>query len=248
MKTSHIYFFAVLILISNFSFGQEKEVQKEKKESSKPKHEVRIIMENFLGGKEEPLPNGQIWSSSNFSNTGTYEFYDNKFNYGLGYNLNFDKIGVRTKVFYNSYDETYFDPSKNEINSKAKSLRSSIGLNYQNQIDVKLVLFIGIDASYFKIDLEQIQYARNHSSNLDITQYTNYSGIGIEPLVGFKYFLSSHFSIGSEIRFIRDSYKGNTLITYSNSSGFPAPDDEIDFEGNHTKLGPKGSISLNVHF
>lgn len=242
------YLFKMIVFALVFgpflSFGQESGIQKDKK----PKHEVRIIMENFLGGKEQPLVNGQIWNSSNFSNTGTYEFYNSKFNYGMGYNLNFNKFGIRTKVFYNSYDETYFDSSKKENKSESQLLRGSIGLNYQKNIDEKLILFVGVDVSYFKIELEQVQFSQNLNSSPDVSQYTNYNGIGIEPLVGFKYFLSNHFSLGSEIRFVRDTYKGNTLITYDNSFGFNTLDYEIDFDGVHSRLGPKGSISLNVHF
>jgi hypothetical protein len=235
------------MLASVFSFGQEEKMKEEKEEAKKPKHEVRIIMENFFGNKDATIDNYQVWNSSNFSNTGTYEFYNNKFKYGLGYNLNFNKFGIRTKVFYNSYNETYFDASKLENNSKAQSLRVSIGLNYQKHFE-KLTLFVGIDVSYFKINLEQTQLSANPTSYPDISQFTNYTGTGIEPLMGFKYFLSKHFSIGSEIRFIRDNFKGNTLVTYNNISGFNTPDYEIDFDGNSTSIGPKGSISLNVHF
>ena len=162
--------------------------------------------------------------------------------------INFNKLGIRTKVFYNSYDETYFDSDKNENRSKAELFRGSIGLNYQKYIDEKLVLFVGVDVSYFKIDLDQIQFSQDLNSSPDISQHTSYNGIGIEPLVGFKYCLSNHFSVGSEIRFVRDTYKGNTSITYNNSSVFNIPDHEIDFDGAHSKLGPKGSISINVHF
>ena len=109
-------------------------------------------------------------------------------------------------------------------------------------------MFFGVDISYFKINLEQTLLSTNPSSYPDTHQYTNYKGTGIEPLVGFRYFITEHFSFSSEIRFIRDAYKGNTLITYSNSFGGLPPDYELDFEGSHSKLGPNGSISLNVHF
>ena len=235
------------MIASSFSHGQASKMEGEKKGAEKPKHEVRIIMENFFGSQNEVIKNGQLWNSPNFSNTGTYEFYDNKFNYGLGYNLNLKKFGIRARVFYNSYHETYFDASKLENNSMSDLLRTSVGINYQKKFQ-KIVLFIGIDVSYFKINLEQVQRSSDLTTRPDISQFTKYNGIGIEPLVGFKYFLSQHFSIGSEIRFIRDTYKGNTLITYENSYGFNSPEYEINFDGNTTKIGPKGSVSLNVHF
>ncbi|MBL4594231.1 MAG: hypothetical protein JKX68_10505 [Flavobacteriales bacterium] len=246
MRFLHNYFLVLLMLISIFSFGQEEKTKDEKQETKKPKHEVRIIMENFMG-RTDVYTNNQVWYSSNFSNPGTYEYYNNRFKYGLGYNLNFNKIGIRTKVFYNSYNETYFDRTKQENNSNAQMLRGSVGVNYRKNFE-KVTLFFGVDVSYFKIDLEQIQYSTNLASYPDIHQFTNYNGIGIEPLIGLNYFFSKHFSFSSEIRFIRDVYKGNTLITYENYSGFNTPDYEIDFEGNYSNLGPKGSISLNVHF
>lgn len=219
-----------------------------KTSAKKPKHEVRIIMENFLE-KQDVQGNYQIWYSSNFSNPGTYEYYNNRFKYGIGYNLNLNKFGVRSKIFYISYNETYFDASKQENNSNAQMMRVSIGLNYRKHLN-NVILFFGIDVSYFNIDLQQIRYSENLASYPETKQFTNYKGIGIEPLVGFNYFLSTFFSVSSEIRFIRDSYEGNTLITYENS--IPpvanAPDYEIDFSGNHLNIGPKGSISFNIHF
>ncbi len=246
MKSLYHYFLVPFMLISIFSYGQEKKMEEEKKETKKLKHEVRIIMENFLE-RQDAVVNAQIWNSSNFSNTGTYEFYNNKFKYGLGYNLNFKKFGIRTKGFYSTYNEIFFDTWGQENFTKSELLRISLGLNYQKHLE-KITLFVGIDVSYFKIDLEQFQPSLNSSVTPDISQLTNYTGTGVEPLVGFKYFLSKNFSLGSEIRFIRDSFQGNTLITYNNSFNFGLTNNETKFDGSHTKLGPKGSISLNVHF
>lgn len=242
----HLYKILLIAFVSISVLGFSQEAEEPKKEGSKPKHEIRIIMENFLE-KNDVVSNYQIWYSSNFSNVGTYEYYNNRFKYGLGYNLNLNKIGIRSKVFYNSYNETYFDASKQENNSNAKMLRASVGINYRKQLG-KTVLFFGVDLSYFKMDLEQIQYTSNPASYPDTRQFTSYNGLGVEPLVGFNYFFSDYFSFSSEIRVVRDDYKGNTLITYENSSGQNIPDYEIDFEGSHTNIGPKGSISLNVHF
>lgn len=245
MNSLKKYLLVASILVSIVSFGQGEKMQEEKEKTKKPKHEVRIIMENFLE-RQEAINNSQIWYSSNFSNTGSYEFYNSKFKYGLGYNFNFNKFGIRSKLFYNSYDDIAFDQQISEINSKAKHLRFSLGLNYQKHFE-KITLFIGVDVGYFKIELEQTQLPNSQNPNAGINSFNEYKGTSIEPLIGFKYFLSKHFSLGTEIRFIRDTYKGSTLVTYNNSFNNGTAY-ETKFDATNTSIGPKGSISLNVHF
>ena len=68
-----------------------------------------------------------------------------------------------------------------------------------------------------------------------------------------KYFLVflmlvSMFSVGSEVRFIRNSFKGNTLTTTNDTAGANSPDYEVDFDDHDNRIGPNGTISFNFHF
>lgn len=236
-----------LVVFSVVGFSQNGE--EPKKENNKPKHEIRIIMENFLE-RQDVAEFYQIWNSSNFSNTGTYEYYNNKLRYGLGYNFNLNKIGFRSRIFYSSYKDTFFDSRKTETTSNGLMYRVSIGMNYQKSFD-KIVLYVGADFSSFKNVFDQIQKNPiEWGGGNEINQSVKYFGYGIEPLVGFKYFFTNHFSVSSEIRFIIDSFDGETLVTYFNSVGTIGSNDEYlsTFDGRYTNLGPKGSISLNIHF
>lgn len=236
----------VLLLLAQITVAQQNDSTKTL--AKKPKHEVRIIMENFLE-KQDVEQFYQIWNSSNFSNTGTYEYYNNRLRYGLGYNFNLNKIGFRSRFFYSSYNDTFFDSRKTETASKGNMYRVSIGINYQKTLD-KIILYAGIDFSSFKNDFDQVQ--RNlieWGDGNEIKQNVEYSGYGIEPLVGFKYFFTNNFSVSSEIRFIADRFEGESLVTYFNSL-VGSPDDEYlsTFDGSYSNLGPKGSISFNIHF
>lgn len=228
----------LLMLLSVLSFAQEKE----KKEVEEPKHEVRIIIENFLGDNNIE-DNYGIYNQSNFSSAGTYEFYTKKFNYGLGYNLNFKNFGIRTKFFYTNYNEDYYGPRDELTTADANLFRVAVGGNYQKHFD-KLLLFSGVDFGYFEIDLTQKRIVDFSTNNY--TQAVEYKGYSFEPLVGFKYFLLDNFSISSEVRLIIDSYTGYSEITYRGNNLYQV--DKNDFDGHSYQIGPSGSISLNVHF
>lgn len=240
-----LFLILILFCVSIPIIAQEEDAPKIK--DKKPKNEVRLITENFLE-KNEVLSNYQVWSSTNFSNTGTYEYYNNKFRYGLGYNYNLNKIGFRSRLFYADYVDTYFDYNKTKTESNGKTLRVSFGLNYQKHFK-KITLYIGLDYSYFQIDLEQtMDNPELWGTNNIIYQSTNYKGNGIEPLIGFKYFFTNHFSVSSEIRFIADKFEGESSVTYYNYINSNNDNYDSTFDGSYSNLGPKGSISLNVHF
>jgi hypothetical protein len=240
------------MITSFFSYGQEEDMGGEKKESSKPKHEVRIISENIFGGNESYLYYNPLAYGSSYSAAGMYEYLNNKFKYGVGYNFNLKKIGIRTKAFYNSFNETYSVQNQSENTSNSNMLRVSLGLNYQKELN-NVTLFFGADLTYFNVGIDQYQSYNENSLYLDSYSKISYGGFGIEPVVGFNYFLSEHFSFSSEIRIIIDSYKGESENSNTYNGGFTGAQvttetNNADFEGINKKIGPNGSISLNVHF
>jgi hypothetical protein len=245
MNLLHKYFLVILMLFSFFSLAQDEKTPKEDKKSTQPKNEIRLIVENFFGNK--------IIDYAYYNSTGIYYSYDastntyfnNRFRYGLGYNFNFNRIGFRTKLFYSNYNETSTDSRNALSKTTATIFRGSLGVNYQKHLN-RIVLFIGSDFGYFKSSLKY-NFNTNTQTPSVSNQTNEYSGISIQPLVGFKYFFNENFSISSEIRFIIDKYSGVSDYTFDDSNGY-LTNSKFSFDGTSTQLGPLGSISLNVHF
>lgn len=233
----------VLVLFSIVGYAQDED--NSKKEQPKLKHEIRMISENFFSKKVMEDP----YNSSNSNLTDTYKAYTNLFNYGLGYNLNFKNIGFRTRLYYAASSDKSLAPRDVEVDSKHNQYRAALGINYQFQLN-KIVLFTGIDFSMFQIT--DSQKSSSYMQTIYYYKYDNsitYKGYGIEPLVGLKYFITEHFSISSELRFIFDQIKGD--VTYNQDSADPSIENynyKTNFNGFTNRIGPNGSISLNIHF
>jgi len=103
-------------------------------------------------------------------------------------------------------------------------INTRIGYEFGKQNE-KWRLFYGSDLSFF--------YSK---SNLQPNK--NYS-LGLEPLIGVKYYISKHFSISSEIKMNFYYY------FYRNPNSF---DPTANAEENQIFIGSVGMILLNYHF
>lgn len=236
------------LLFSISLFAQEEETSKKEK---KPRHEVRLITENFFKEKLESDPYDLIISYSLHDGIESYKNYADLYAYGLGYNYNLNNIGFRFRGYYMASSSTNLEYYGMEANNEHNQYKLSFGINYQQQLD-KLVMFAGIDFSLFQINASKLITSTYYNPQeiyhkTDVT--VKYEGKGIEPVIGLKYFILKNFSISSEMRIMFDSFNGQiTEVTTTNSPGGSNENYKSDFKGFDNRIGPKGSISLNVHF
>jgi|GEM_PF-3091206 len=235
----------VFVLYAFTSFSQE--TDSTKIAAKKPKHEVRIIMENlFQRPSIVQYYYYPVYPNDNYSST--YQKLNEQYIYGLGYNYNWNKIGLRTRISLSSYKDTYNTNEISNVDTEGSMMRISLGVNYQKHLD-KIVFFTGVDFSIVGMDY----FIKNTNIQLNGDIYENsedYSigAIGIEPLCGFKFFLTQHFSFSSEIRLVLDSYEGDLEVISYDSNSNNTTQYTSDIEGNLNYLGPRGTISFNVHF
>jgi hypothetical protein len=110
------------------------------------------------------------------------------------------------------------------LNSLGKYVNTRIGYEYIKQKD-NWGLYYGADFSYM--------YSKNNLQSIKTNK------IGIEPLIGVKYFFSKHFSISTEAKinfynyFFRDPYS------------FDPSSNQNDYR---IVIGSVGMLLLNYHF
>jgi hypothetical protein len=239
------------MLVSIFSFGQEEKMKEEKKEAKNPKHEVRIIMENFFGKNNEADPYDQIVSYVVFDALDNYNIYKSKFSYGLGYNYNLNHFGLRTRAYYSSSSDSHLDYNRYLVETNHSQYKVGLGLVYQKHFE-KLTFFAGADYLIFEMNANSlIKYSPNfpNVNTSESNEILKYKGYAIEPLLGLKYFVLKNFSISTELRLSIDKFNVDrkSIYTHYNNSNFDR-DDSFNFDGHDNRIGPNGTISFNFHF
>lgn len=163
---------------------------------------------------------------------------------GLGYKYHFAGSALRSKLSFGSRDYT-----SNDIDDTSKTdnslLTTGFHLGYELHKNINSIqIFYGADlfANYSKFNSKN---TNTHSSETYIYDRTySYTGFGISPLLGVKYFISSSFSLSTELKFTIESYRGEDI--YKNSSY--AEENKTEISGIDTKFGPFGQFSINIHF
>ncbi|PCJ28776.1 MAG: hypothetical protein COA97_00090 [Flavobacteriales bacterium] len=248
MKPFYKCFLIILMLTPIFSFGQEEKMKEEKKETKKPKHEVRIIMENFFGKNNEAAPYDLIYSYVAFDALDNYNIYKNKFSYGLGYNYNMNHFGIRARFYYSSSSDSYIDLYAYEVESNHNQYKIGLGLVYQKHFE-KLTFFVGADYLSFRMNAETITIYSTNIYKTESREVLEYKGYSIEPLLGIKCFVLNNFSISTELRLSFDKFTANRESIYVDfNNGFNNQNRSFDFEGHDNRIGPNGTISFNFHF
>jgi hypothetical protein len=248
MNSLKKYLSVALMLFSLISFGQEEKMIEEKKEAKKPKHEVRIIMENFFGKNNEADPYDQIVNYIAFDALDNYNIYKSKFSYGLGYNFNLNHFGIRTRGYYSSSSDAYIDYYGFEVESNHIQYKVGFGLVYQKQFK-KLTFFTGIDYLTFNMSAKTITKYLSSVYNQEGREVLEYKGFSIEPLFGIKCFLLKNFSISTELRLSFDKFNANResiFVDYNYAQN--NRDSSFDFDGHDNRVGPNGTVSFNFHF
>jgi hypothetical protein len=163
---------------------------------------------------------------------------------GLGYKYHFAGSALRSKLSFGFRDyksDDLDDTSKTE-NSL---LTTGFHLGYELHKNINNIqIFYGADlfANYSKFNSKTTNV--NNSQTYIYDRIYSYSGFGISPLLGVKYFISSSFSLSTELKFTIESFRGEDI--YKNSSY--AEENKTEISGIDTKFGPFGQLSINIHF
>ncbi|MCH8904569.1 MAG: hypothetical protein IIA45_11720 [Bacteroidetes bacterium] len=136
----------------------------------------------------------------------------NSYPYFITYRRNFEKTAFRIGFWGDTrFDQTIQDfPLKNEDTS----IRVRTGFEWQRQIERRLELYYGLDASYY-----MNRYTSIATSPLDTSsRKVRVHEIGIGPNFGLKIKLSDRLLLSTETNFIVSVSQTSDIRTFS---GFP---------------------------
>ncbi len=137
---------------------------------------------------------------------------------------------------YSSVDKTNKD---NEVTFSGSNARFATGYEWHYTIQ-RVNIYYGADFSW---TLSNYNFKLVEGTE-EITVKSNLTYLGINPLLGVNYFITSHLSVGTELRFTAEMYTGNEKVDNNlNNLSY-----ENDINGFRTYLGPLGTISVNIHF
>ena len=137
---------------------------------------------------------------------------------------------------YSSVDKTNKD---NELTFNGSNARFATGYEWHYTIQ-RVNIYYGADFSW---TLSNYNFKLEDGSET-VTSKSNITHLGINPLVGVNYFITSHLSVGTELRFTAEIYTGKEKVDNPlNNMCY-----ENDINGIRTYLGPLGFISVNIHF
>lgn len=209
------------------------------------KHEISIVIDDiFAKNTFASYPIVYYTTSSYIPYYIEYSTIDlNTPKIGLGYKYHFSKSALRSKISVGlrNYES---DDKNSERKNEYSFLTSNISLGYELHKNMnKAQIFYGIDLfmNFNNTTSKHTNYGNTpNTSSENIYKYT---GFGVSPLIGAKYYLSTAISISTELKYSIESYSGESF--YKNSEN--AEDDKTKTKGINTKFGPLGQISINIH-
>jgi hypothetical protein len=168
----------------------------------------------------------------------------------LRYKYNFGKVALRA-----GFDFTYWDRENHSKGNDLENKYTQLYGNYKIGAELhtnfrKVQLVYGIDfffiQSVMKNEYESeniIWVGEEYLTEIIENKSTNtYIEFGVSPLIGIKYYLLENLSIGVETSYSIGYYKDESKSTYNEETS------KNWTEGIHSRFGPIGILSLNVHF
>ena len=163
-------------------------------------------------------------------------------NLGIGYKHAFGNSALRlgTSLSYNYSDNSSGNDSIKQTSKKiSTTIIPRIGYEFRQNYG-RIFVYYGIDVSYsIQKEINNNYYGTN-SKNEYITH-----GLGLNPLIGIKYFFNKNFSISTEtsLNFMYSSQKLKSSNYYDNNEETLNKNKNI-----YVNLSPLGIFSLNYHF
>lgn len=204
---------------------------------SQRKNEISFMFENFFSKKDiyvwdefrimYEVPNTNLHLNSN-----TPEI-------ALGYKYNFKNFGIRFRSYFHSDDNTVFLVGIRK-NYSEYEIKLALGIEMKTNFKRSQV-FYGVEFPFNNFE-SYYEYGEYLIDLHYMHQYVHVMRYGVNPFIGYKFYISKIFSISTEMRILISKYDSK-INTYE---GFQYYSENN--KGSQVFFGPLGQISFNFHF
>lgn len=242
--------FYLIVLILLFPFMNQKSYsQTEETDTTQLDHELSIVIDDFFAGVSLVIEKTVYYGLLESSIVGQTECsYDKRIipHAGLSYKRDFGNTAFRSKLSFGSTNYTSED-IKGGVTRVTRKISLSafyVSLGYEGQKTFdKYQFFYGIEAFMHHYKRKSKKTELDNRKRIWEEMYRT-TGIGISPLIGAKYFLTSRLSLSTEVKLYIEPFFGKSYDRYSESQ----VKGKTEISGFQTRIGPLGQISVNYHF
>jgi hypothetical protein len=205
------------------------------------KNEVSIRIENIFAKPPLFLSYG-AWPFSYYPSNFPHDYLPVQV--GLDYKYHFTKSAIRTGIMVgSSKQQRSHERNQQEDRQSVSNYEARLGYEFHRTLD-KVELFYGLDLFYSFYKSESENEYVNEGDLISTKSLRTNSMYGVTPLLGIRYYIKPSFSIGTELGYDIGVYTGK----YEQERNNDPDDNGWEEEGNISRFGPLGMISINYHF
>lgn len=248
MKTLNLLLFSVALAISTNSI----QAQTKKIDFTSQKHEISVIVDDIFERNSIVQITPIYYENYYYFPEYTINEYAKGPEIGIGYKLNYTSFGLRSKLKFSNKNSEYSDANNDNIGHSQTYISAvgMLGIELHKNFS-RSQLFYGLDGFY---NYKKIHYEEKENTYYNGESTAKLNAAGFSPFIGLKYYITEHLSLSTEIKAIAEFYKLKNEYESRDyyydplSSYWGIIERETEEKGSNFKIGPLGSLSVNIHF